>query len=383
MRRLSCRIALLVVCTVCSPVNGQDDATALKKVDHLVLPLKFYALDELVTPMQQFPYNAALPTSASASVSVSPPQSGGGGLGGAGFGGGGGQGGGLFSVPTTAQFGGGGGGEGGGEGGFGGGQAGGGVGFGVPQHFVQNSYDAHESLINLIIAHVDPESWDTNGGKGTVSAVDNTLLVRQTELNHDAIRAFLKEFAAKTVGGQPLSIELWWLPLNVTARRNLDNLLAGDDALAELNEISDSTDGYHGTLKVRNRVTGNLCSGHRMPLVLGQIPVVGANSSGLQPVVTQINIGINVEITAQLQQDWQGDGVRLALRTAMTTMTDHESAGTDSDTIDRFQLGNQILETNVVCAFDRPVVVGSLSAVGLYAEDDEDREIVVVVLPKR
>jgi hypothetical protein len=120
-----------------------------------------------------------------------------------------------------------------------------------------------------------------------------------------------------------------------------------------------------------------------MPLVVGQIPVVGANSSGLQPVVNHVNIGINVEITAQLQQDWQGDGVRLALRTAMTTMTNHESAATDSETIDRFQLGNQILETNAVCAFDRPVVVGSLSAVGLFADDDEDREIVVVVLPKR
>ena len=45
-------------------------------------------------------------------------------------------------------------------------------------------------------------------------------------------------------------------------------------------------------------------------------------------------------------------------------MTDHEAAETDCDTIDRFQLSNQILETNIVCAFDRPVVVGSLSAVG-------------------
>ena len=36
-----------------------------------------------------------------------------------------------------------------------------------------------------------------------------------------------------------------------------------------------------------------------------------------------------------------------------------------------------------MCAFDGSVVVGSLSAVGLFAEDDEDLEIVVVVLTKR
>jgi len=216
-----------------------------------------------------------------------------------------------------------------------------------------------------------------------VWVADNTLLIRQTESNHEAIRGFLKELTAQTVGGQPLSVELWWLPLNEAARRDLDSVLDGNHALTELNGLCESIGGYHGTLKVRNRVTGNLCSGHRMPLVLGQIPVVAANSSGLQPIVTQINVGINVEITPHLQQNWQGDGVRLALRTAITTMKDHDPATEDGDKIDRFQLGSQILETNAVCAFDVPVVVGSLSAVGLFPGDDEERELVFVVLPTR
>ncbi|MEO2024280.1 MAG: hypothetical protein ABGZ23_00195 [Fuerstiella sp.] len=345
----------------------------MKKVDKLVLPLKFYYLDELVTPIQQFPYNASLPTSSAESASVRQPPSVGGGFdgqqGGGGFGGGGG--GGQFSVPTTVQFGGGG-------GGFGGA-----VNSGVQQLHVHDSYEQHESLIELIINHVDFDSWEANGGKGTVSAVNNTLLIRQTDANHEAIRGFLKEFAANTLGGQPLSVELWWLPVNVAARRNLDKVFAGNHAVAELNELCESIGGYHGILKVRNRVTGNLCSGHRMPLVVGQIPVVGTNSVGLQLIMDQINIGINVEITPHLQQAWQGEGVRLAFRTALTTMKDHQPATEDGDKIDRFQLGNQILETNAVCTFDVPVVIGSLSAVGLFSEDDEDRELVVVVLPTR
>ncbi|MEO1984035.1 MAG: hypothetical protein ABGZ24_26265, partial [Fuerstiella sp.] len=40
---------------------------------------------------------------------------------------------------------------------------------------------------------------------------------------------------------------------------------------------------------------------------------------------------------------------------------DHQPATEDGDKIDRFQLGNQILETNAVCTFDVPVVIGSLS----------------------
>ncbi|MDG2130178.1 MAG: hypothetical protein P8K08_19425 [Fuerstiella sp.] len=101
--------------------------------------------------------------------------------------------------------------------------------------------------------------------------------------------------AAKTVGSQPLSIGVRWLPLSAVARRNPEEVPETDQA--ELNELSESTSGYHGTLNIRNKVTGNLCAGHRVLLVVSQIPVVGPNSNGLRPVVTPVNVGINVEIT--------------------------------------------------------------------------------------
>ncbi|MCP4174740.1 MAG: hypothetical protein GY758_28670 [Fuerstiella sp.] len=103
--------------------------------------------------------------------------------------------------------------------------------------------------------------------------------------------------AAKTVVSQPLSIEVRWLPLSAVARRNPEEVPETDQAPAELNELSESTSGYHGTLNIRNKVTGNLCAGHRVLLVVSQIPVVGPNSNGLRPVVTPVNVGINEEIT--------------------------------------------------------------------------------------
>ncbi len=116
-----------------------------------------------------------------------------------------------------------------------------------------------------------------------------------------------------------------------------------------------------------------------MPLVTGRVPVVGGDV-GYQPIVTLVNVGIMAQVTPRLQQSWQGDGVTLSLQTAITTMKDYEPAHSSDDDVDRFQLGNQVLETNAVCAFDKPVVAGSLSAVGLFPNDDEeDRELVVVL----
>ncbi|MDG2130177.1 MAG: hypothetical protein P8K08_19420 [Fuerstiella sp.] len=48
----------------------------------------------------------------------------------------------------------------------------------------------------------------------------------------------------------------------------------------------------------------------------------------------------------------------------MTTMMGHEPAKKGDDGIGRFQLDNQILEANAVCAFDLPVLSGSLPPVG-------------------
>ncbi|MEQ9407087.1 MAG: hypothetical protein RIK87_05150 [Fuerstiella sp.] len=357
---------------------GQPDARVLK----------FYPLGELTQPARQFPFQPGLP--ASTAVAGMPITLAGGlggaqgmppgaGPGGGGFGGGGG---GLFSVPTPAQFGGGGGMGGTGGGGMGGG-FGGAVNFGIQQHSVIDSSDEHESLIRLIMEHIDPDSWQDNGGEASISAANNTLLIRQTKANHDAIATFLKNFAAHTVGGQPLTVELWWLPLNAAAQRNLKQDLQADDAAAELSRLSESVGGYHGILKARNRITGHLCSGHRMPLVIGRVPVVGTDAIGHQPQVAHVNIGIMAEVTPQFQEDWQGDGIRLLLRTAMTTLQEHEQAAEHNGEIDRFQLGNHVLETNAVCQVGKPAVAGSLTAVGLFPDADEDRELVVVVLVSR
>ena len=300
------------------------------------------------------------------------------GLGGGGMGGGmGGGGQGMFSVPVSPQFGGAAGGFGGG--GLGGGGFGGAVDFGVVNHTVVDSTDHHTSLIELLVAEIDPDSWEDNGGQATIRAVNNTLVVRQTEANHESITDFLKVFTEKTVGGQSVNVELWWLPVNAGARRNLEKALTEKDAIKALNELCESVGGYHGMIKGRNRVTSHVCSGHRMPLITGRVPLVGTEEVGYQPVVTHVNVGLFAEVQPRLQDAWEGDGIQLTIRTAMTTMPEQDTAEDTSGEIDRFQLGSQVLEGNVVCDAGQPVAVGSLSAVGLFPDDDEDRELVLII----
>lgn len=51
-------------------------------------------------------------------------------------------------------------------------------------------------VANLIQSQVDPESWEENGGTGTISSVGTRLVARQTERTHRKIRKLLDDLAA-------------------------------------------------------------------------------------------------------------------------------------------------------------------------------------------
>jgi general secretion pathway protein D len=109
---------------------------------------------------------------------------GGGGIGGAGGGFGGGGGG--LSGGGGGGFGGGGGGFGGGGGGFGGGGGGGGFGGGGG---AGGFADISESVIELIQSTVFTDSWEENGGVGTIEYFqpNRTFVITQTQQVHEAI----------------------------------------------------------------------------------------------------------------------------------------------------------------------------------------------------
>jgi hypothetical protein len=261
---------------------------------------------------------------------------------------------------------------------------GGAINFGVQHITVDDTNDTHSTIIDLIVDNVDTDSWNQNGGKATITAVNDTLLIRQTDANHKKVGSFLKDLTESSVGGQPLTLDVWWIPANAGTKRNLAGTLAEQqntsDAIKALNELSESVGGYHGSLQCRNRVTGNLVTGHRMPVVVGSVPVVGHNASEHQPIVETCNIGLSLEVTPRIQEQWNGSGIRMELRTELTTLAEPSKPARSAGEIDRYTIGSHALETNTLCQSGVPVVAGGLTAVGLFPGDEEDREMITVLL---
>lgn len=347
---LSCLAMLFAVGASASDAEeAQDQAKPMT--------LRLYHLGKLASPL----VSTTIEAGDNQSMFHTPAPAGGGGLGG---------GGGFFSVPAApigspvvSQFGGGG---------------------SVQQPFNTNlmpygegSRSVSSHLMNLVVTHVSPESWKVNGGKATISAINEMLLIQQNEENHSKVAALIKQLQQHSVGSQPLSIELWWLPLNHAQRVDLKKQIAKDDAVAVLEELCESSSGYHGELQTYNRHTGRLRSGYVIPVIAGKVPVVGNGASGLQPIMAKLHVGLTADVTPRILEV-KGKAVQLAVQTEMTRMKDFESTDFTGGEVDRYQLERHNLDANCTCQIGTPTIVGSLSVLGISTEADQ-QELVLVV----
>lgn len=393
-----------VACVACCIANAPD-LSAAQPPDEAAVPLvtRFYDVSQLVVSKPQFPFTGKLP--ASSASTTTPPMSGGlGGLGGLGGGGGfggmssSGSGGGFFSVPAAAQFGGGAGGGGLGSMGGGGGFGGGGFDLGNANPAAEAEYAflsewTTDGIADLIEETIAVESWESAGGTAAITPLGNTLLVRQSEAVHGEIREFLRELTAAVVGIDVYNVEVWWIPANAAERTQLDVILARDPADAEiqaaLSSLAEEAGGYHGRLLCRERTTAHLASGRRRPLVVGSIPVVGGESALAQPVVNHVNLGLTLEATVIPVAEYllaaggeaaADEALYLNLRTAITAPEDPAQIQRSGDTIDRFDIGANVLETACRIELGRAALIGTLTSVGIGPlEGTDSNETAVVV----
>lgn len=376
-----------------TPLNAQQPDPPQAAVP---LVTKFYDVSQLIVAKPQYPFTGRLPASSGSTTTSS--FSGGMGLGGdMGLGGGGGGGmgggGGYFSVPPTAlQFG----------GMQGGGFGGGGYQLGTSNpsaeadsRFIEE-YSA-EGIAQLLKENVALESWDDMGADGTVTALGNTLLVRQTVENHVAVADFLQQLTAAVVGVDVYQVEAWWIPANVVERRQLDEILtlaaAEPERIAALSSLCEDAGGLHGRLLCRERTTAHVASGQRRPLVVGSVPVVGGASALSQPIVNHVNIGLVLEVTVipvagylsgQQPEAVPAEEVFCNLRTAITNLGEHGTQINRSGEIDRFEIGANVLESTCRVQVGVPLLVGTLTSVGIPPrEGDDNNESAVVILVQR
>ncbi len=406
---LSCAATLL---PVRSELFAQNPADATGN-DDAELILKVYRVADLLIWPRDYPFDATLPgVPQRESVAPSAPAgvSGAGGFGGQGFGGGfggmgraGSTGGGFFNINQQAT-------DPNADSSATQGLA------GVQTDASANS--ATESgigtsrgqftindLKHAITDSIDPESWDTVGGNATCTTLGSMLLISQTARNHEKIEQFLKTVRAEVGSARVVTIHATWLVLDneqadalIGESNKRDNRTAITVAPTALQKLRVSQPGYEGRISCFDGQRVHIVSGTRRTVSMSAIPTVGDFSVGYSPVVSVLNSGVLLEVTAATMPDretalldlrsvvsqWNalGDPIRITsnvgvvgtrrepqpaqAQTADNAGSSAESRAADaigqvSVAVDRLDMPVQQWASTVQVPLGKPVLVGGVS----------------------
>ena len=361
-----------------APCSAQEAAVA-DAIQPLVV--KFYDITPLVTPRQHHRFNAG-------SFQVTGVDVGGIGGGQVGFGGGGGQmgggGGGFFNVPTEpVQMG------------------GGGYGGAAPASvFVSGSVDEEVSLksylenmgglsiAELIKDTVANDSWESEDGYQLIHDLGNSLMIRQTEKVHAEIANFLKELTSSVVGTQTYRLEAWWIPVDIADRGNGEVIPDGpvDLVREDLTTQQEAKSGHHGVLICRERLTNHVASGNHVPVIAGSVPVVGQGSTGDQPIVKTLFLGLMLEAKVQTVPEYAvakdakpSDQVDVTFRTFVTSRDDKGLDAANTGKIDRYSLAKEAAEGTCRLHVGRPTLVSSLSERTSAKSSSSELQLIMLV----
>lgn len=366
-----------------SPLCSAQEVAATEVIQPMVL--KFYDITPLVTPRQHHRFNVG-------SSAVTEIDTGliGGGQGG--FGGGGGQmgggGGGFFSVPAEpVQM---------GQGGFG---------AGTPENaFLSGLVEEEPSLKtyleniggssigDLIQSAIPNESWESEDGSSLIHDLGNSLMIRQTEKVHAEIAGFLNELTSAVVGNRAYRLEVWWIPVESVDREKLAVIFSGEltntDACYQLTTLQESKTGYHGVLICRERLTNHVASGNHVPVIAGSVPVVGQGTTGDQPIVRNLFLGLMLEARVQAVPDFSGgkgevrrQQADVSYRTFVTSRNDNETDTANNGKIDRYSLAKDAAEGTSRIPVGRPVLVSSLSERVSQATSTAELQLIMLLTP--
>ncbi len=366
-----------------TPQTSAQEVAATEAIQPLVV--KFYDITPLVTPGLHHRFNVSSSQVTEGEVGLMGGVQGG-------FGGGGGQmgggGGGFFNVPTEpVQL-----------GGLGGGASGG--------VFVRGSVDEGEepslksylenmdglSIGDLIKDSIANESWEKEDGYELIHDLGNTLMIRQTERVHAEIATFLKELTSSVVGGQNYRLEAWWIPVDMADRGNIEQTITGvsglEDVRQQLTTLQEAKSGHHGTLICRERLTNHVASGNHVPVISGSVPVVGQGSTGDQPIVRALFLGLMLEAKVQTVPEYviakdakPSDQVDVTFRTFVTSRDDKGQDTANAGKIDRYSLAKDAAEGTCRIHVGRPTLVSSLSE--RTSEKSSSTELQLIMLLTR
>lgn len=306
----------------------------------------------------------------------------GGGFGGGGSGGGAAGGAGFFQVDDEAilpQF--------AGAGGAGGGMAGGGDLSGAmgPASGPHSARFGMDDLVMAITRSIEPSSWDSVGGSGTIVTLGGMLIVNQTEPVHIQIEALLDALRAEGGALRTVTIEAQWLLL---AESELSGLLVPQGGSwrevdpTVLATLSDAQRPYRGEVTCFDGQTVHIVSGRTRSVVQGAVPVVGGQEVGYQPIVNFFNAGALLEVTPSLVP---GDEVAVLDLQSYVTRWDEPGPPIEFPQAFAIERTNVVVHqfgSTVQAPLGKPIVAGGLTldtSEGAAAGDGGQLYLIVTV----
>ena len=243
---------------------------------------------------------------------------------------------------------------------------------------IVESLSAPAEIQSLVITYVAPESWESNGGVATIRAVNHALLIRQTVDNHQKVGAFLRQLHASLTGQRTMTLRLWWIPL-------ADNhalkaaLRRGDTAGPQLDQLCAEHSGYQSSVQMRTGVPAIIDSGAQKLVVTGRVPVAGTDSPGYRPITELTPVGLSAIVSGRELTEWEGQGVRLDVETALTSLTSCQ-ADANERLIDRCDIDRLSLKTTCVCQPGRPIIAGQLTRLKSKTAKSDKVDMCLVLL---
>lgn len=387
-------LALLTILAALLTAIPQVVADEENKDEDQPLVVKVYRVMDLVVPVPNYPYEGTfLPGMGKSAPGVNPNgfrggmggMSGGmmgGASGGAppaggtgsGAGGGGGMGGGMFRVPDGYL---------GQVGGLGGTP-------GVPRPSLSQRI-TWGSLMNVITSLIDPDSWEENGGAGSIQPIGGALAISQTLPVHAKVETFFKDLRREIGSLRQLSIEAHWVLVNseqLASLHGAEGQPASRSQQFSRDKLTALPPGaHHASARITciNGQTVHVISGRLETKVQGAIPVVGT-SPGYQATILTPHFGALLQLTPLMLPDQ--DMVLVDLHSAVTQSDEKADAvklSGPNDTkdpavqIDRIHSGAQQLATSLNVPLGKLVLVGGMSLEIGMADDDQQLYLILEV----
>jgi hypothetical protein len=229
--------------------------------------------------------------------------------------------------------------------------------------------DPQATLIRMIIDNVESTSWKDNGGDvGSLTMINDRLLITQTPENHAAIEKVLASL--RTSAFQIVRIRVDWVLLDPGG---VAAILAGgatDTSPTPLVNRASPALGkgaiaYSADISCFNGQTVHIASGRARTMTTAATAVVGQNAAAFDPITEIVQCGAALQATPVLTQagtatidlmsevgEWQPPNPADANKVVTST---------SANGLDRLEAIVQHFHTTVQVPINKPVLVGGMT----------------------